>query len=251
MKHSFLVLVALATASILTPAALADPIVGNYEFAFIGSGTVDVYPNQTPIFIDVRGWLIIDTTPVAPVPPGKDSVVTSGTPAAYQVVDGGMTFDGDSFNLIPIGDPGYYSKYPVPGGTCCGVIYDDLLYPELGDGYYLNSGLLFTDANGDVIELWTNPGLANDEFAEWISKNDDIYAQGAFLLAPSPEPSSWLLFGTGLLCVVAISYRKASRHALRRIEIGIAGGDCLGGAKSIFPHHPGLSIGHLHRVIEG
>lgn len=220
MKRLALSFLVFAATVASTRPAFADPVSSFYNFAYIGEGITGDYPDQTPVFIDITGEMTVDPSPVAPVPEtGTQSgraEVTSTTPPAYQVVYANFTFEGNLFGLVPNPYPGYFTGFlAVPGETtCCGLLYDDLLYPELGDGNYLDPfGLLFTDGNGDVIELGGGEGLGNDYFQEYTLQGD-TEAQGAFIIA-APEPSSWLLVGTGLLCLVALLFanREANLHS--------------------------------------
>ena len=96
-----------------TRPAFADPVSSFYSFAYIGEGTTGDYPDQTPVYIDITGELVIDPTPVAPVPESLHSEVTSTTPAAYEVVFGNFTFDG---NLSAC------SQTPFPAMTACSLM---------------------------------------------------------------------------------------------------------------------------------
>ena len=73
--------------------------------------------------------------------------------------------------------------------------------------------MIFTDSNGDVIEFAGLGGLGNDFFEEYTLQGD-TEAQGAFIISPAPEPSSWLLLGSGLLSLIALLF--ANREAIAK-----------------------------------
>ncbi|MEO8727293.1 MAG: PEP-CTERM sorting domain-containing protein [Acidobacteriaceae bacterium] len=85
---------------------------------------------------------------------------------------------------------------------------DNLLFVPPSPGYLDFNGLGFNVANGDEINIYYNAGAY-----ELISLNGAFDTDGTFTLSgggppPIPEPSSILLFGTGLLGAAGALRRK-------------------------------------------
>ncbi|MEO8727386.1 MAG: PEP-CTERM sorting domain-containing protein [Acidobacteriaceae bacterium] len=88
---------------------------------------------------------------------------------------------------------------------------DNLLFVPPNPGYLDFNGLGFDITNGDLVNIYYNNGAY-----ELISQNGAFDTDGTFTLSgggppPIPEPSSILLFGTGLLGAAGAIRRKFAR----------------------------------------
>jgi hypothetical protein len=202
MKRSFLTFLALAAVLGFAPTALADTI---YTFSF--TSTSEEFPEAG--LLNGSGWLEISGGPLTGSPwltPGLEG---------YNVVAGGMGFNGTAFSIVPNGDPGY------PFHIDHEFLGDQVLYPGAASAFVLdNFGLDFVadDGSGDSIGLF---GLYYPSYSYDIPLNEayvigesgppdprsgnevSIYgAYGAFTL--TPDPPTWWLMGTGLLGLVTL-----------------------------------------------
>jgi hypothetical protein len=178
MKKFFLASLALATALAITPAAVAD----TFTYSFTSDGVL------------ASGTL-------------------TGTPA------GGGAFDLTSGNVSITGGPdagtgtlfgGSGSQMTSPSGY---FYYDNVVYTS--NPYIDNNGLLFL-VNGSLLELniFSNGG-APDSWQFYDNTGFNVY--GNFTLtdiSATPEPSSLLLLGTGLLGLAFVAFRKAKSSGL-------------------------------------
>jgi hypothetical protein len=92
------------------------------------------------------------------------------------------------------------------------MTYDNLFTP--GANPQLDSNGLIFEVNGKGISIWGNG--AND-YALWEGNWEYIVNNGASFdatPAPTPEPSSLLLLGTGLLGLALVAFRKAKPSGL-------------------------------------
>jgi hypothetical protein len=103
-------------------------------------------------------------------------------------------------------------------GSCCGG--DDKLY-TLGDpsnGLLLDvGGLVFTLTDGSLVNMWggDNNGYGSSysitqNNLDWVDY-PGTFAVSATDVAPTPEPSSLFLLGTGLLGGAGLFYRRRNK----------------------------------------
>jgi hypothetical protein len=205
MKKQTLVLLALATALVVTSIARADSFTFTFsDGAVSGSGTL------TGTYEGV----------------GNPWLITSGA---------GMFTDPDdtgSFTLIanPSGPGGSASGgVGCPSGVGC-IVYDDLLDLYQVSGAYLDqNGLLFQfGGSGDFLNLFFSysVGGGGPVYYGWYDSlgNGDYAvdgASGSFAITssdinenPVPEPGSFLLFGTGLITMAGLLLRRQAASGL-------------------------------------
>jgi hypothetical protein len=188
MKKFALALLALATALAITPAAMADTFYFDYTS---NDGTTGAFSITALAATQVSGeW-----------------VATGGTGMFFGL---GLPF-GTTLTLTP--NPNAPNQATSPDGA---FYFDNVLLPGQNP-LITNGGLLFDITNGpdngDYLNIFSNGAGPGTYEADIYSNGGYVSDFGNFSLTDvpgeTPEPSSLLLLGTGLLGLAIVVFRKA------------------------------------------
>jgi len=183
MKKFSLVLLALAIGLAITPAALADTL----SYSFVGSG------------LDAKLTFTYDA--------GTGAITgISGT-----VFSAGIDITSPTSIISVVPNP----NSPNPTVAYGFIQYDNLLFPNSIPILDFSGALL--DANGVIINLFSNNGTY--QWLDNVTYTNGSNTANPLTVAPTPEPGSLLLLGTGLLGLAIILFRKAKPSASRRLVL--------------------------------
>jgi hypothetical protein len=221
MKKLLFVSLALATALATSPAAKADSV---FYFNLNGTCSVgalgcDAQANPGTVSISGSGYFTV--TGSGPTFSITGASATIDGLAATLIVPGmpGVNAGGTYYALASkLTTPGYFGANQAPAGGFNAVFFNNKLTPALTVSTPMNT-ISFLLSDGSVVEIFTDNGKYwwNEVSAgQWLidpNYNTDLNGEGADLLgmdiSPTPEPSSLMLLGTGLLLMAGFLFRKA------------------------------------------
>jgi hypothetical protein len=182
MKKLWIMTLAVATALAIAPAAKAD----TYYFNFYGLGVS-----------------------------GSGSLTGNGLGGGeWNITGGTFIINGVSAGVVNNPTPGAAS---VSGDG--GIYYDNILIPA-GSPAVTGNGLLFIIGSGATAEefnIWSQGGVTYfDEYYEgaWLD-NGENGVPIVLNISSTPEPSTWLLLGTGILALAAGLFLKPRARTMQ------------------------------------
>lgn len=195
-------LLAFATSLILAPAAHANSIgfLGLDVLNGVGGGSVD-FNLQFTVNAGVVQAVQYGVVTFSSAPANTGAAI-------HETVTGLVT--GPTFQTIANNPPPQSNTPLVPGTTAPGS-YDDtisIIAPFL-DRY----GLALTLSSGDELQIWDYNGNVRVSIEDAEGDQDTYHDSDTLLKEYGPEPSSLILFGTGLLGLAGMLRYKLKKSS--------------------------------------
>lgn len=200
----------IAATTLVAPAARAD----SFAFSVNGGG------------IEASGQILVSPTSVA------GTYQITGISGYFSDSNAGFSgaITGLESTVVGISAP----PFSNPGNPALPFSYDNLFYPDgdsplvcvgypFGGGVFDIYGVLFDVAGGYTVDLWSNgiyaPGLGPDyELSDALGStllepdDDGAAVPVSVTTAPTPEPGSMFLLGTGVLGLITVVTRRRVVH---------------------------------------
>ena len=222
----------LATATLLVAASLSiQARAASFAFTLSGSGVsgavqltyspnpnTGVLPGTSPNPVDPIGSYIVTgiSGAFSDAAIGVNSTITGIVLSNPATPDPTNLLAPHSFSFYPVTD-----GVPGPGGVAPGLTYDDLFYPggspqtatdyRFHGGFLDIYGLVFTLANGDAVNFWSNGDMGGGTtYGAAVTDGTSVLDYVGGVSVAVPEPASWAIMMIGL-GVLGASLRRRPR----------------------------------------
>jgi hypothetical protein len=236
MKHRIFVTLPFAAAVAFAPQAKA----GAVNFALGGDGNVSIVGTLTVAPDPSADTGHVFGTPAnlvqaSPTPPMWQGVVDPANALAVTGItgffsDAALGITNAKITGLVLTDPqphfdadqnipysfGWYPALPTPVLSYDNLFYSGGLTPSTcigvpGGGYFDNYGVMFTLADGTVVDMYSNGGSGGPIYGAAVllagSASAD-YTSGGGLMLNAPEPSTWAMMVLGFAGLGFAGYRS-------------------------------------------
>jgi hypothetical protein len=194
---------------------------GEMDLTYVTNPNTGVLPGTSPNPVDPIGSYIV--TGIA----GSFADTNLGINSAITGIVLSNPANPEPTNLLAPHSFGFYpvvNGVPNPGGVAPGLSYDGLYYPggspqtasdyPFHGGYFDIYGLVFTLANGDSVNFWSDGDMGGGaSYGAAVTDGNDVLDYVGGVAVSVPEPASWALMICGL-GIMGATIRKRNRVRL-------------------------------------